>query len=150
MQDNGSLPTGETHVSLAAAPLNIVTPLTLEGSVVRLVPIRHQHAELFCEAAKHDLENIFRWIPYPMRTVADFQLLVEKAFEEQERGESVVFATIERSSEKVIGSTRFMNIDRVNRRVYLDRARQATHGNRHRSKIPDAASRLRSVAMHSR
>ena len=77
-------------MGLAAAPLNIVTPLTLEGPVVRLVPIRHEHAELFCEAV--DLENIFRWIPYPMRTVADFQLLVEKAFEEQERGESVVFA----------------------------------------------------------
>lgn len=106
-------------MSLAAAPLNIVTPLTLEGSVVRLVPIRHDHAELFFEAAKDDLENIFRWIPYSMRAVADFQLLVEKAFEEQERGESVVFATIERSSEKVIGSTRFMNIDRVNRRVEI-------------------------------
>ena len=110
---------GETHVGLAAAPLNIVTPLTLEGSVVRLVPIRHEHAELFCEAAKDDLENIFRWIPYAMRTVADFQLLVKKAFEEQERGESVVFATIERSSEKGIGSTRFMNIDRINRRVEI-------------------------------
>lgn len=106
-------------MGLAAAPFNIVTPLTLEGSVVRLVPIRHEHAELFCEAAKGDLENIFRWIPYAMRTVADFQLLVKKAFEEQERGESVVFATIERSSEKVIGSTRFMNIDRVNRRVEI-------------------------------
>jgi RimJ/RimL family protein N-acetyltransferase len=110
---------GETHVGLAPAPFNIVTPLTLEGSVVRLVPIRHEHAELFCEAAKDDLENIFRWIPYAMRTVADFQLLVKKAFEEQERGESVVFATIERSSEKVIGSTRFMNIDSVNRRVEI-------------------------------
>ena len=103
----------------AAAPFNTLTPLTLEGSVVRLVPIRHEHAELFCEAAKGDLENIFRWIPYAMRTVADFQLFVKKAFEEQERGESVVFATIERSSEKVIGSTRFMNIDRINRRVEI-------------------------------
>ena len=110
-------PLGETYVGLATAPLNIVTPLTLEGSVVRLVPIRHEHAELFWEATKGDLENIFRWIPYPMRTVADFQGLVEKAFEEQERGESVVFATLERSSQKVVGSTRFMNIDRVNRRV---------------------------------
>jgi RimJ/RimL family protein N-acetyltransferase len=110
---------GETHVGLTAAPLNIVTPLTLEGSAVRLIPIRHEHAELFWVAAKDDLEDIFRWIPYPMRTVADFQRLVEKAFEEQERGESVVFATIERSSEKVIGSTRFMNIDRVNRRVEI-------------------------------
>jgi RimJ/RimL family protein N-acetyltransferase len=106
-------------VGLAAAPLNIVTPLTLEGSVVRLVPIRLEHADLFWEAARDDLENIFRWIPYPMQTAADFQVLVKKAFDEQERGESVVFATIERSSEKVIGSTRFMNIDRLNRRVEI-------------------------------
>jgi RimJ/RimL family protein N-acetyltransferase len=31
----------------------------------------------------------------------------------------VVFATVERSSGKVIGSTRFMNIDRINRRVEI-------------------------------
>ena len=106
-------------MGLAAAPLNIVTPVTLEGSVVRLAPLDHNHAELFWEAAKDDLENIFRWIPYPMQTAADFQVLVKKAFDEQERGESVVFATIERSSDKVIGSTRFMNIDRLNRRVEI-------------------------------
>src|SRR5581483_1387440 len=35
------------------------------------------------------------------------------------RGESVVFATVERNSGQVIGSTRFMNIDRVNRRVEI-------------------------------
>jgi len=118
MQDNGSLPTGETHVGRAAAPLNIVTPLTLE--VQRFVWCRFARAcRAFLGTSKDDLENIFQWIPYPMRTIADFQLLVEKAFDEQERGESVVFATIERSSEKVIGSTRFMNIDRVNRRVEI-------------------------------
>ena len=54
-----------------------------------------------------------------MKTREDFQRLVEKAFAEQERGESVVFATVERDSGRVIGSTRFMNIDRVNRRVEI-------------------------------
>jgi RimJ/RimL family protein N-acetyltransferase len=44
---------------------------------------------------------------------------VDKAFEEQERGESIVFATVERGSGRTIGSTRFMNIDRVNRRVEI-------------------------------
>jgi len=101
------------------APLNIVLPLTLEGSVVRLEPVRREHAELFWEIAKSDLENIFRWIPYSMKTPEDFQRLIDKAFEEQERGESVVFATVERSSGRVIGSTRFMNIDRMNRRVEI-------------------------------
>jgi N-acetyltransferase len=100
-------------------PLNIVVPVTLEGSVVRLEPVRREHAELFWEAAKNDLDDVFRWIPYSMNTAEDFQRLVDKAFEEQERGESVVFATVEKSSGRVIGSTRFMNIDRVNRRVEI-------------------------------
>jgi RimJ/RimL family protein N-acetyltransferase len=101
------------------APLNIVLPLTLEGSVVRLEPVRREHAELFWEIAKNDLDDIFRWIPYSMKTPDDFRRLIDKAFEEQERGESIVFATVERASGRVIGSTRFMNIDRINRRVEI-------------------------------
>src|SRR5208283_917631 len=106
-------------MSTPAGPLSITVPLTLEGLVVRLEPIRFEHTELFWDVAKDDLEDIFRWIPYSMKTPADFQRLIEKAFHEQERGESVVFATVERSSGRAIGSTRFMNIDRVNRRVEI-------------------------------
>jgi len=101
------------------APLHITGPITLEGSVVRLEPIRSEHAELFWQVAQHDLENIFRWIPYSMKTPEDFQRIVAKAFDEQERGESIVFATVERQSGRVIGSTRYMNIDRTNRRVEI-------------------------------
>lgn len=106
-------------MSLAVSPLEIVVPVTLEGSVVRLEPIRRDHAELFWEVAKNDLEDIFQWIPYAMETPEDFQTLIDKAFAEQERGESVVFATVERASGQTIGSTRFMNIDRANRRVEI-------------------------------
>ena len=106
-------------MSTAASPLEIETPVTLEGSVVRLEPIRREHEPLFWDVAKNDLEEIFRWIPYPMRTAEDFGQLVDKAFAEQARGESVVFATLERSSGLVVGSTRFMNIDRANRRVEI-------------------------------
>jgi RimJ/RimL family protein N-acetyltransferase len=105
--------------AIVTPPLNIVLPLALEGSVVRLEPIRHEHAAMLWEVAKDDLEDIFRWIPYSMKTREDFDRLVAIAFKEQERGESVVFTTIERSSGRVIGSTRFMNIDRVNRRVEI-------------------------------
>jgi N-acetyltransferase len=106
-------------MSLADSPLHIVTPVTLEGAAVRLEPIRLEHVEIFWEAAKDSLDDIFQWIPYRMKTREDFQHLVEKIFEEQERGESVAFATVQRVSGKVIGSTRFMNIDRANRRVEI-------------------------------
>jgi RimJ/RimL family protein N-acetyltransferase len=102
-----------------STPLHIVTPLTLQGSVVRLEPICREHAEMFWQAAKDALDDIFQWIPYRMKTIEDFEQLVEKALGEQERGDSVVFATVELKSGRVIGSTRFMNIDRANRRMEI-------------------------------
>jgi RimJ/RimL family protein N-acetyltransferase len=104
---------------MSAGPLNIVSPVTLQGAVMRLEPLRHEHAELFWDVARNDLEDIFRWIPYSMKTPEDFRRLIVKAIEEQNRGESMVFATVEQSSGRAIGSTRFMNIDRVNRRVEI-------------------------------
>ena len=106
-------------MNVGNAPLNIVVPLTLEGSVVRLEPLRREHAEVFWDVAKSDVDDIFRWIPYTMKTREDFTRLVDNAFREQERGESVVFATVERATGRAIGSTRFMNIDRANRRVEI-------------------------------
>ena len=101
------------------SPLNILAPVTLSGSAVRLEPIRHEHADLFWDIAKGDLDDIFRWFPYRMQTREDFQQWVAKALQEQERGESVVFTTLESASGRVVGSTRFMNIDRNNRRVEI-------------------------------
>jgi N-acetyltransferase len=106
-------------MTASVAPLEISVPLTLEGSVLRLEPIRREHADLFWNVAQSDLDDIFRWIPYAMKTREDFHRVVEKALQEQDRGESVVFATVERSSGRVIGSTRYMNIDRANRRVEI-------------------------------
>ena len=106
-------------ISALTPPLEIVLPITLEGLTVRLEPIRREHATLFWDVAKDSLDNIFQWIPYRMQMREDFDRLIEKVFAEQERGESVAFATVERNSRRVIGSTRFMNIDRANRRVEI-------------------------------
>jgi N-acetyltransferase len=101
-----------------AKPIDL-QPATLEGNSVRLIPILREHAEPLWQVAKDDAEEIFRWIPYSMRSVEDFQRWVEKALVEQARGESLVFVTIERNSGQPIGSTRFMNIDPANRRVEI-------------------------------
>jgi RimJ/RimL family protein N-acetyltransferase len=107
-------------MSSPASPMNIDRkPITLEGSVVLLEPIRRDHAMRFWDAAKDNVENIFQWIPYRMKSIDDFRQVVDKALLEQQRGESIVFATVVRKSGQVIGSTRFMNIDRANRRVEI-------------------------------
>jgi RimJ/RimL family protein N-acetyltransferase len=97
----------------------IVKPITLEGAAVRLEPLRLEHAPLLWNAVKNDLDETFRWLPYPMAKPEDFQTVVEKALAELQRGESVPFATIERASGRVIGSTRYMNIDVANRKVEI-------------------------------
>src|SRR5271155_4472063 len=108
------------EVSPPGAPLPVtVVPITMESSIIRLEPIRREHAGIFWDLARNDADDIFQWIPYRMKSPEDFKQAVDNEFAEQERGESVVFATVERSSGRVIGSTRFMNIERVNRRVEI-------------------------------
>ncbi len=106
-------------MTMAPALPSMAPPITLEGTILRLEPLQAAHSASFWHVAKDSLEDIFRWIPYRMQTREDFDLLVEKALAEQARGESVVFATVERSTDRVIGSTRFMNIDRANSRVEI-------------------------------
>src|ERR1700752_1566022 len=94
-------------------------PLTLEGKAVRLIPIQREHWQPLWEVARDSTDEIFRWIPYPMQAAEDFQRWADKALAEQARGESLVFVTVDRRSGQSIGSTRFMNIDRANRRVEI-------------------------------
>jgi RimJ/RimL family protein N-acetyltransferase len=54
-----------------------------------------------------------------VRTREDFHSLIDKTFAEQQRGESLAFVTLEKASGLAIGSTRFMNMDRTNRRVEI-------------------------------
>ena len=96
-----------------------IAPVILEGRSVRLEPLRREHCRALWEAAKDSTEEIFRWIPYPMRSLAEFESWTEKALVEQERGESLVFSTFDQNSGLPAGSTRFMNIDRANRRVEI-------------------------------
>jgi RimJ/RimL family protein N-acetyltransferase len=91
----------------------------LEGTIVRLEPLRREHATLLWDVAKDSLDDLFHWIPFCMRTLEDFEKSVDNILQEQERGLSVAFATVERTSGRVIGSTRFMNMDLPNRRVEI-------------------------------
>jgi N-acetyltransferase len=97
----------------------LLQPITLEGTAVRLEPLRLEHASLLWDVVRDDLADTFRWLPYSMSKPEDFQLVVEKALAELQRGESLPFATVERSSGRVIGSTRYMNIDVPNRKVEI-------------------------------
>jgi RimJ/RimL family protein N-acetyltransferase len=92
-----------------------VEPVTLEGRHVRLEPLVLAHYADLCAAGLD--EELWRWIPKPVRTPEEMQVYIETALRAQAEGSALPFATVDRISGRAIGSTRFAAIDRANRRL---------------------------------
>jgi len=95
----------------------IVEQVVLEGRHVRLEPLTLGHCGGLCEVGL-DAE-LWRWIPTPVRTAEEMTEYVETALTEQESGVALPFALIERATGRVIGSTRYANIERTHHRVEI-------------------------------
>jgi RimJ/RimL family protein N-acetyltransferase len=94
-----------------------VSPVTLEGRHVRLEPLSQaHHADL---SAVGLAEELWRWIPTPVRTREEMSAYIQTALDEQARGVSIPFALIEKAGNRAIGSTRYGNIDRTHHRVEI-------------------------------
>jgi RimJ/RimL family protein N-acetyltransferase len=94
-----------------------VTPITLEGNHVRLEPLSESHHEPLC-AVGLDPE-LWKWIPTQVLNPEQMLRYIRTALAEQERGVSLPFATVHRASGKVIGSTRYLNIDEPHKRLEI-------------------------------
>jgi RimJ/RimL family protein N-acetyltransferase len=94
-----------------------VEPVVLEGVHVRLEPLTRAHHDGLCEVGLE--EELWRWIPIPVRTVAEMSAYMELALKEQAGGFSLPFVQIEKASGRVIGSTRYMNIEKTHHRVEI-------------------------------
>lgn len=92
---------------------------TLEGSHVKLEPLRPEHAGLLWDLAKDHLTELFQWVPYRFLSRADFENFNTQVLRERESRLSVPFATFERVSNQIVGTTRYMNMDLANRRVEI-------------------------------
>jgi RimJ/RimL family protein N-acetyltransferase len=94
-----------------------IEPVTLEGTHVRLEPLRLDHVDALCEVGL-DAE-IWRWTTSHAADRDQMRDYVETALRWQAEGTAVPFATVDLASGTVAGSTRFANIDRPNRRVEI-------------------------------
>ncbi len=98
------------------ADLN-VTPVILEGARVRLEPLAEAHHAALCAVGL--VEDLWRWSPKPLLTPADMTAYIAFALAEQAAGRALPFVTVDRPSGRIVGSTRFGNIDKANRRVEI-------------------------------
>lgn len=95
----------------------LVEPVVLEGKYVRLEPLRVDHLPGLCKAGLD--AAIWEWSPGAVRDEGDMERYVRDALAEQMKGSALPFATVEAGSGKVVGSTRFGNIDPVNKRAEI-------------------------------
>jgi len=94
-----------------------VEPVVLEGAHVRLEPLSRAHLAGLCEVGL--AEELWRWIPLPVQTPSDMAGYIDLALREQANGVSLPFVQIEKDSGRVIGSTRYMNIEKNHRRLEI-------------------------------
>jgi len=88
-----------------------VEPIVLEGSFVRLEPLSLEHVAGLTDIGLDS--EIWRWMPIAVQTPGEMRTLVEQALADAADGSQVPFATIDRASDRVVGSTRYLNIARA-------------------------------------
>jgi RimJ/RimL family protein N-acetyltransferase len=94
-----------------------IAPVILEGRYVRLEPLTAEHTTGLAEIGLD--EDLWRWIPTPVRTLEEMSAYVQTALAERTSGSALPFALIDKASGRVIGSTRYGNIERVHHRVEI-------------------------------
>jgi N-acetyltransferase len=92
-------------------------PVTLEGSFVRLEPMTMEHHAGLTAVGLDP--GVWRLTVANVRTPEEMHSYMESALRLQAEGNSVPFVTIERSSGRIVGSTRFGNYDPLNRRIEI-------------------------------
>ena len=86
-----------------------VTPLTLEGQRVRLEPLGPAHLDGL-QAVIEGPRETFGLSPIP-RNRAELEDYVAAALEDQRRAVALPFATLDARTRRVVGSTRFGNLE---------------------------------------
>ena len=87
-------------------------PVTLEGAVVRLEPLRMEHAPALFAAGDED--DIWRWVaPRPVG-LEGWERYVRWALDETVLGQQLPFAVVRKADGEIVGSTRYAHIDPPN------------------------------------
>jgi RimJ/RimL family protein N-acetyltransferase len=94
-----------------------VEPVTLDGTHVRLEPLSlAHHADLAKVGLDEDLVGLTQAYP---PTPEGLRTYIQTALTWQANGTAVPFAVISKAAGRAIGSTRYANIDKANRRLEI-------------------------------
>lgn len=94
-----------------------IRPVVLDGVHVRLEPLSLDHLPALIEVGLEP--DLWRWTTQVVRTSEEMEEYVRGALAEQAAGRVLPFATMEKASGRVAGSTRFAAIEPLHRRVEI-------------------------------
>ena len=94
-----------------------IEPIVLTGEFVELIPLGLGHITDLRTICFDD--DIWRWYLFDVKNEGDLKLYVDHALKNQKAGAHLPFVTKDKASDKIVGSTRFMNIDVDNRSVEI-------------------------------
>ncbi len=96
------------------APLG---PITLTGKAIRLEPLRPAHATALLEAGRPS--EIWEWMPTRPLTAETIDGWLEKATEAESQGREYPFVVVLVQDGRVVGSTRYLDVQEDNRTVEI-------------------------------
>src|SRR4051812_31031363 len=94
-----------------------VEETVLEGATTRLEPLSLSHHLALSEVGLDP--TLWEWVPYRVRTREEMRKYIEDALALKAKGTALPFATVDRTTGQVVGSTRFLNIDTHHRHVEI-------------------------------
>jgi N-acetyltransferase len=94
-------------------------PPVLVGTAVRLEPMRESHLDDLCRIGLEP--SVSRFMPVQLGTRERMSAYVRDAVAASAAGTAIPFVMVlmEAGAETIVGTTRFMNIDRANRRMEI-------------------------------
>ncbi|TLS35084.1 GNAT family N-acetyltransferase [Pseudalkalibacillus caeni] len=94
-----------------------LAPVILSGKRVKIVPMEKKHVEGLFDAGKN--EEIWTYMPMKVNKLEDMERLVAEALQTRKQGVALPFVIIDQDQQKIVGSTRFLDISIPNRNLEI-------------------------------
>ncbi|WP_449621089.1 GNAT family N-acetyltransferase [Robertmurraya sp. Marseille-Q9965] len=97
--------------------MNIDTNVTLEGSMVCLIPFDMKDKDLLIDSIKSP--EVWKYTWREVKTIEDIEEIIEIAARNKNESSQIPFMIKEKLTDKIIGTTRIGEIDTINRNVEI-------------------------------
>ncbi|MEQ2528223.1 GNAT family protein [Bacillaceae bacterium CLA-AA-H227] len=97
--------------------MNIDTNVTLEGSMVCLIPFDMKYKDLLIDSIKSP--EVWKYTWREVKTIEDIEEIIEIAVRNKNENSQIPFMIKEKLTDKIIGTTRIGEIDTANRNVEI-------------------------------